>query len=64
VALKVTKVPEQIVLEVAAIETNGETLEVTTSVIPREEADVVDKHVGNDPPTVKPALITSPFEGI
>ena len=63
VAVKVTVLPEQTELDNDAMETEGETLDVTESVTPTDEAVVTDRQTGNVPPTERTAATTSPLLG-
>ena len=62
--MKVTVLPEHTELDDAAMEIEGEILDVTESVTPTDEAVVADKQAGNVPPTAKTAFRTSPLDGV
>ena len=64
VAVKVTVVPEHTLIAEEAMLTLGVNVPLTIIVIPVEVAEVPDKQVGNVPPAVCLAVITSPFVGM
>ena len=64
VAVKVTIVPEHTLVKEDEILTLGVKLPLTFIVIPLEVDEVPDKQVGNVPPAVCLAVITSPLAGI
>jgi len=59
----VTILPEHTELDEATTEIEGDTLDVTVSVVFKDEAVVPVKHVGNAPPAVNIAFTISPLEG-
>ena len=63
VAVKETVVPEQTLVALELILTLGANVPLTFIVMPVEVAEVLDIHVGNVPPAVCLAVITSPFVG-
>jgi hypothetical protein len=63
VAVNVTVLPEQTELDEAEMDTEGEILDVTESVIPNDVAVVADRQAGNAPPTSKVDFIISPLDG-
>ena len=64
VAVKVTVVPEHTLVAEEVMFTLGVKVPLTFIVIPVEVADAPDKQVGNVPPAVWIALITSPLVGM
>ncbi len=64
VAVKVTVVPEHTFVAEDVMLTLGVNVPLTFIVMPAEVAEVLEIHVGNVPPAVCLAVITSPFVGI
>jgi hypothetical protein len=63
VAVKVTPVPEHIVVAEDVIDTLDSEVPVTVNVIPVDVAEVFDKQTGKVPPVTRTAFITSPLDG-
>ena len=64
VTVKVTVVPEQTLVALELMLTLGIRLFVTVNVMPVEVAEVLEIQVGNVPPEVCLAVITSPLVGM
>ncbi len=64
VAVKVTVVPEHTLVAEEVMFTLGVNVPLTFIVMPVEVAEVLEIHVGNVPPAVCLAVITSPLVGM
>ena len=64
VAVKITVVPEHTLVALELIFMLGVKVPLTFIVMPVEVAEVLDIHVGNVPPAVCLAVMTSPFVGM